>query len=82
LYALLVVTADGIYTYHCYLKVSIVYDLSVINKIQVAVGRLLTLTIGAVPWLRSLVAELSPWTPGFAPGSIHVGFAVDKVALG
>jgi hypothetical protein len=35
-----------------------------------------------VPWLRSLVAGLSPRSPGFAPGSIHVGFVVDKVALG
>jgi hypothetical protein len=32
----------------------------------------------AVPWLRSLVAGLSPPRPG----SIHVGFVVDKVALG
>jgi hypothetical protein len=37
---------------------------------------------GAVPWLRSLVAGLSPRRPGFAPGSFHVGFVVDKVALG
>jgi hypothetical protein len=36
----------------------------------------------AVPWLRSLVAGLSPQRPGFAPWSIHVGFVVDKVALG
>jgi hypothetical protein len=36
----------------------------------------------AVLWLRSLVAGLSPRRPGFAPGSIHVGFVVDKVALG
>jgi hypothetical protein len=36
----------------------------------------------AVPWLRSLVAGLSPWRLGFTPGSIHVGFVVDKVALG
>jgi hypothetical protein len=35
-----------------------------------------------VPLLRSLVAGLSPWRPRFAPGSIHVGFVVDKVALG
>jgi hypothetical protein len=34
-----------------------------------------------VPWLRSLVAGLSPRRPGFAPGSIHVGCVVDKVAL-
>jgi hypothetical protein len=31
----------------------------------------------AVPWLRSLVAGLSPRRPGFVPGSIHVGFVVD-----
>jgi hypothetical protein len=36
---------------------------------------------GAVPWLKRLVAGLSPWRPGFAPGSIHVGFVVDRVAL-
>jgi hypothetical protein len=37
--------------------------------------------IRAVPWLRSLVTGLSPRRPGFAPGSIHVGFVVDKVTL-
>ena len=31
----------------------------------------------AVPWLRRLVARLSPQSPGF----VHVGFVVDKVAL-
>jgi hypothetical protein len=31
-----------------------------------------------VPWLKSLVAGLSPQRPGFAPGSIHVGFVVEK----
>jgi hypothetical protein len=36
----------------------------------------------AVPWLRSLVAGLSPRRPVFAPGSVHVGLVVDKVALG
>jgi hypothetical protein len=36
----------------------------------------------AVPRLRWLVAGLSPRRSGFAPGSIHVGFVVDKVALG
>jgi hypothetical protein len=36
----------------------------------------------AVPWLRSLVAGLSPRRPWFTPGSIHVGFVVDKAALG
>jgi hypothetical protein len=35
-----------------------------------------------MPWLRSLVTGLSPRKPGFVPGSIHVGFVVDKVAVG
>jgi hypothetical protein len=35
----------------------------------------------AVPWLRRLVAGLSPRRPGFDPGSVHVGYVVDKVAL-
>jgi hypothetical protein len=39
-------------------------------------------TGGAVPWLRQLVAGLSPRSPGFVTGSIHVGFVVEKVALG
>jgi hypothetical protein len=34
-----------------------------------------------VPWLRRLVVGLSPRRPGFNPGSVHVGFVVDKVAL-
>jgi hypothetical protein len=36
----------------------------------------------AVSWLRRLVAGLSPRKPVFDPGSIHVGFVVEKVALG
>jgi hypothetical protein len=36
----------------------------------------------AVPWLRRLVAGLPPRRPGFDRGSVHVGFVVDKVALG
>jgi hypothetical protein len=35
-----------------------------------------------VPWLRSLVGGLSPRRPGFAPGSFHVGFVVNRAALG
>jgi hypothetical protein len=33
-------------------------------------------------WPRRLVAGLSLWRPRFAPGSVRVGFVVDKVALG
>ena len=36
----------------------------------------------AVPLLRRLVAGLSPRRPRSDPGSVHVGFVVDKVALG
>jgi hypothetical protein len=39
-------------------------------------------TFMAVPWLRGLVAGLSPRSLGFAPGPIHVEFMVYKVALG
>jgi hypothetical protein len=35
-----------------------------------------------VPWLRRLVAGLSPWWSGLAPRSVHEGFVVDTVALG
>jgi hypothetical protein len=35
----------------------------------------------AVPWIRRLVAGLSPWSAGFQPGSVHVGFVVGKLAL-
>jgi hypothetical protein len=41
-----------------------------------------TIQVLAVPWLRRLVAGLSPRRPGFYPGSFHVRFVVDKVALG
>jgi hypothetical protein len=36
----------------------------------------------AVSWLRRLVAGLPQRRLGFDPGSVHVGFVVDKVALG
>jgi hypothetical protein len=35
-----------------------------------------------VPQLRRLVVEFPPRRPGFDPRSSHVGFVVDKVALG
>jgi hypothetical protein len=36
----------------------------------------------AVPRLRRLVAVLSPRSTRFVPGSMHVGFLVEEVALG
>jgi hypothetical protein len=36
----------------------------------------------AVPLVRHLVTSLSPRRPEFAPGSVHMGFVVDKVTLG
>jgi hypothetical protein len=38
--------------------------------------------VKAVPWLRWLVIGLSPQRTRFAPGSVHVRFVMDKVALG
>jgi hypothetical protein len=38
--------------------------------------------MSAVSWLRRLVAGLSHCRPGFSLRSVHVGFVVDKVALG
>jgi hypothetical protein len=38
--------------------------------------------VGVMPWLRQLVAGLSPQRPKFAPRSIHMGFVEDRVALG
>jgi hypothetical protein len=36
----------------------------------------------AASLLRRLVAGLSPRRPGFDPGSVNVGYVVEKVALG
>jgi hypothetical protein len=36
---------------------------------------------GAAPYLKRLVAGFPPRRPGFKPGSSHVEFVVDKVAL-
>jgi hypothetical protein len=35
-----------------------------------------------MPWLRWLVAGLSLRRPRFVPGTVHVGFVVDRVAVG
>ena len=45
-------------------------------------GGLPYLTVGAVPWLRWLVADLSFWRPGFNSRLVHVGFVVDEDVLG
>jgi hypothetical protein len=39
-------------------------------------------TFKALPGLRRLAAGLSLRRSGFNPGSVNVGFMVDKVALG
>jgi hypothetical protein len=43
---------------------------------------IINIIYGAVPWFRQLVTGLSPRRPEFDPGSVHVGFVVDKLALG
>jgi hypothetical protein len=40
------------------------------------------MTFLAVPRLRRLDVGLLPRKPAFDPGLVHVGFLVDKVALG
>jgi hypothetical protein len=44
--------------------------------------RINKVTRDVVPWLRRLIVGLSPRKPRFDPGSVHVEFVVDKVALG
>jgi hypothetical protein len=41
-----------------------------------------SLYVGSVPLLRRLVAVFPRWRPGLQPRSEHVGFVVDKSALG
>jgi hypothetical protein len=42
----------------------------------------MTVIVKAVPELRRLVSGFPQRQPGLEPGSGHVGFVVDKVALG
>jgi hypothetical protein len=66
------ITADAIFSYiNTFLSLKTPKYSHFINKFS-----------RIVPWLRRLVAGLSPQMHGFDPGSIHVGFVVDKVALG
>jgi hypothetical protein len=44
--------------------------------------RAVTRRTETVPWLRRLVTGLPPRRLGFEPGPVHVGFVVEKVALG
>jgi hypothetical protein len=39
-------------------------------------------TQGTVPQLRQLVTSFSLWRPKFSPRPVHLGFMVDKIALG
>jgi hypothetical protein len=43
---------------------------------------MINLLLRAVAYLRRLVAGFPPRRPGFEPGSGHVAFVMDKVALG
>ena len=60
------------------IQVSKLYLTDLVGEIQTP----LMISLQAVPWLRRSVAGLSPRRPGFDPGSVHVGFVVDNVALG
>jgi len=39
-------------------------------------------SVGAVPFVRRLVAGLSPRRPELNPRSVYLGFMVERVALG
>jgi hypothetical protein len=39
-------------------------------------------SLTAMSWFRRLFADLSPRMPAFDPDSVHVGFLVDRLALG
>jgi hypothetical protein len=58
--------------------VQILYYSRELQKIQ---RNLLVIGVAA-PELKRLVAGFPPRRPGFEPGSGHLGFVVDKVALG
>jgi hypothetical protein len=47
-------------------------ETAVINRKKICYEKL------AVPWLRRLVAGLSPRRPGFVPSSVYVGFVVNN----
>jgi hypothetical protein len=62
--------------------VSVLVLVLVLVAAAAAAAAVVVIEIKTVPWFRRLVAGLSPWKPGFDPGSVHVGFVVDNVALG
>jgi hypothetical protein len=51
--------------------------ISVKKEKQLDLVDIINITFYTVPWLRRLVAGLSPRRPGFDPGSVYVGFMVD-----
>jgi hypothetical protein len=48
----------------------------VINKICLS-----KITDVVVPWIRLLASTISPRRLRFVPGSVHVGFVMDKVTM-
>jgi hypothetical protein len=63
------------------IKNHINYPLDLVNQYSNLIVQVI-IHFWPVPCLRLLAAGLSPRRPVFAPGSIHVGFMADKVALG
>jgi hypothetical protein len=63
------------------MKESILQCRVIHNYFQKTSNRVYECRCKAVPWLRRLVTLLK-WMPGFASGSVHVWFVVDKVDLG
>jgi hypothetical protein len=45
-------------------------------------GQLATALWEAVPWLRRVVDDFTPWRPEFDSGLLYTGFMEGKMALG
>jgi hypothetical protein len=56
--------------------------ITVIRKLPLQLTGYKIFRVETMKWLRQLVTGLSSWIPGFAPRSVHVGFVVDRMALG
>jgi hypothetical protein len=80
---LLNIATNGTHNYHWSLKDKERKALRILQYVYFVntLHRVITFN-KAVPWLRRLVAGLPPRRPGFNPEPVHVGFVLDKVALG
>jgi hypothetical protein len=60
----------------------ILYSLHIITNMGLCNFNSILIWSVTAPWLRRLLSACSPRRPDFSPSPVHVGFVVDKVALG